>query len=72
DKEDEFFEVTLRVLNHINGIRKNSNNYSIDFSNVTEINKRQKNLENKLDSTFVKDLYRYRKIRDKFFKNPSL
>lgn len=98
--KDEFFSLTLKILNHIERIKKNSNNYSIDFPDLMEIrsiskseyslnkwllnilmniknlikinikllDKWQKNLESKIDSTFIEDLERYRNMKDDIFK----
>ena len=98
--KDEFFSLTFQILNHIERIKKKSNNYSIDFPDLMEIrnmsksefslnklllkilmnikkltktnikllDKCQKKLESKIDSTFIEDIERYRNIIGDTFK----
>ena len=58
-KNDNFFELTLKLINHIESIKEDSDSYSIEIPTIGSIN-----------GDFIKDLEEYRKLRDIFLKLP--
>lgn len=59
--KDEFFSLTLQILNHIERIKKKSNNYSIDFPDSMEIRNMSKS-EFSLNKLLLKILINIKKM----------
>lgn len=59
--KDEFFSLTLQILNHIERIKKKSNNYSINFPDLMEIRNMSKS-EFSLNKLLLKVLMNIKKM----------
>lgn len=59
--KDEFFSLTLQIINHIERIKKKSNNYSIDFPDLMEIRNMSKS-EFSLNKLLLKIVINIKKL----------